>query len=63
MALIRALYLYTSIYGIKYTSVHIGTKVNILADKLSRLCIQEFRLLAPNSDSAMTKQRDMLLDF
>ena len=63
MALIRALYFYTSIYNITYTTVHVKSAENPLADAISRDREDIFRQLAPISDICMTPPRNVILDF
>ena len=63
MALIRAIYFYTAIYNIHYQTVFLPGNTNIMADKISRGQIREFRELAPNSDKYMTNPCDMILNF
>ena len=63
MTLIRSLYFYTAIYEIEYKSIHLYSKVSVLADALSRYNMVQFRTLNPNSDQFMTQPADFLLDF
>ena len=63
MALIRAIYFYTSIKNITYDTVFIEGSSNVLADHLSRGKIREFKQLAPNSELFLTKPVDFILNF
>ena len=63
MALIRALYYYVSVHGIKYKPFYLSTHRNAAADSLSRKDIIRFRSLCPNADVSMTKPATLLLDF
>ena len=47
MALLRQLVLACLRININFTASHIPGRCNILADKLSRLKVDEFRVLAP----------------
>ena len=47
MALLRPLVLACLRFNINFTASHIPGRCNILADKLSRLQVDEFRVLAP----------------
>ena len=63
MALIRCIYFYTAIYNIDYKTVFIPGNTNVLADRLSRGKVGEFRVLAPKSELKMTTPCDMILNF
>ena len=63
MALLRALYFYTTIHDIYYRAYYLGTLDNAVADSLSRLDLPRFRKLCPQSDLLMTSPCDAIVDF
>lgn len=63
MALIRALYYYTSIHCIRYRPVHLFSADNSLADAISRLDFVRFGQLNPYADPVMTQPANFILDF
>ena len=63
MALIRVLYFYTSIYGIKYQTVHVEGIRNGTADRVSRGKFNELRQFFPNAEEKMTNPVDIMCNF
>ena len=63
MALIRALYYYTSLSGIHYRALHLSSQDNSSADALSRIDLIKFFELNPYADVVMSKPVDIILDF
>ena len=63
MALVRALYWYTTRYNVTYKAYYVASLDNGPSDSLSRLDMPRFRKLWPDSDVQMTPLCDFLLDF
>ena len=61
MDLVRALCYLSATYQFEISATWIGTKVNTIADSLSRLDFHKFGALAPNADTVMTRPRKELL--
>ncbi len=49
MALVRKLVINSMLFNIQFKAVHVPDRINILADKLSRLQIEAFKQLAPKA--------------
>ena len=63
MALIRALYFYTSQYQIKYKSCYVHTLSNTAADSLSRLQYNKFKAVHPEAEPLLTPPCKVIIDF
>ena len=55
MELVRSLLYLAATYGFEFQVHYINTKVNTVADALSRLDFHRFWKLAPNADIIMTQ--------
>ena len=63
MTLVRALFYMCAKHNIEISSVYVSSTDNGLADSLSRLDIDRFRILAPNADIDMTRPADIDYDI
>ncbi len=63
MALVRAVYMYTTMYHITYKAFHLSTHANFLADALSRNEISLYKSMLPECDECMTIPIDPKIDF
>ena len=63
MDLVRALFYLSATYQFEVTATWIGTKVNTLADALSRLDFHKFWRLAPAAEIAMTRPEKDVLNY
>ena len=63
MAMIRAIYFYTSIHNITYQTVFVPGAQNHAADACSRLDVDRLRRCVPRAELVMTKPAKFKLDF
>ena len=63
MALIRALYYYTTFYCIEYKAFYLHTYENTLADAISRLEFDKLKLYNPDINDSPTTAVSTIIDF
>ena len=63
MALIRALYYYTSFHHIDYKAFYLSTKENYVADAISRLEFRALKELQPDIENVPVPPETVILDF
>lgn len=62
MTLIREMYHLLAYYSMEVKALYINTKLNILADRLSRLDVQGFFLHEPDAEKCMTWPESVVID-
>ncbi len=63
MTLIRALYYYTSIHGMRYKAIHLSSQDNSSADALTRQDMHRFFQLNPKANIYMSQPVSIVTDF